>query len=105
MPVPDDYSVEELRDSIRKRIVRAMVDEKQDEPALARVLTEAISDSDEIHIERCYHFPCVIVPYDEPRNFELERSYLLRPKPFQKSMPMRLSTSWRRTLTKNLQRS
>jgi hypothetical protein len=34
LPVPDDYSVKELGDGIRSHIVRAMVEEKQDEPAV-----------------------------------------------------------------------
>jgi len=71
MPVPDDYSVNELAEGIRKHIACAMVDEKQDEPALARVLGEAVTDADKMHFERTYHFPCVVVPYEEPPQFRI----------------------------------
>jgi hypothetical protein len=71
MPVPDNYSVTELAAGIRIHIVRAIVDEKQDEPALARVLAEALRDADKNHIDRTYHFPCVVVPYDEPPQFRV----------------------------------
>jgi len=71
MPVPYDYSVKELVDGIRSHFVRAIVDEKYDEPALARVLAEAVADADKNHIVRTYHFPCVVVPYDEPRQFRI----------------------------------
>jgi hypothetical protein len=71
MPVPDDYSVNELAGGLRSRIVRAIVDEKQDEPALARVLAEAVADADKNHVERTYHFPSVIVPHDEPAQFRI----------------------------------
>jgi hypothetical protein len=71
MPVPRDYSVKELADGIRSHIVRAIVDEKQGEPALARTLAEAVADADKNHIERTYHFPCVVVPYDEPHKFRI----------------------------------
>lgn len=71
MPVPDDYSVKELTEGIRSHIVRAMVDEKQDELAIARALGEAVADADRNHIERTYHFPCVIVPHEEPPQFRM----------------------------------
>ena len=71
MAVPDDYSVSELAEGIRNRIVRVIVDEKQDEPAVARVLAEAVSEADKNHIQRTYHFPCVVVPYDEPPQFRV----------------------------------
>jgi hypothetical protein len=71
MPIPDDYSTEELADGIQRGVVRAIVEEKQDERALARVLAEAVVDADKNHVERTYHFPCVIVPYDQPRQFRI----------------------------------
>jgi hypothetical protein len=71
MPVPDDYAVNELAEGIRKHLARAIVDEKQDEPALARVLRESVSDADQKHVERTYHLPCVVVPYEEPPQFRI----------------------------------
>jgi hypothetical protein len=71
LPVPDDYSVKELVNGLRKHIVRAMVEEKQDEPALARVLSDAIKEADRNHVERTYHFPCVVVPHEEPPQFQI----------------------------------
>jgi hypothetical protein len=71
MPVPDDYSDKELAKGICKHIASAMVDEKQDEPALARVLGEAVADADKKHFKRTYHFPCVIVQYDKPPQFRI----------------------------------
>jgi hypothetical protein len=71
LSVRDDYSVKELVEGLRKHIVRAMVEEKQDEPALARVLGDAVSEADRNHVERTYHFPCVVVPHDEPPQFRI----------------------------------
>jgi hypothetical protein len=71
LTVPDDYAVEELVEGLRKHIVRAMVEEKQDEPALARVLADAVREADRSHVERTYHFPCVVVPHEEPRQFRI----------------------------------
>lgn len=71
MAVQGDYSVEELVKGIRKYIVRAMVDEKQDEHAVARVLSEAVNEADKNHVQRTYHFPCVVVPYEEPPQFRV----------------------------------
>ncbi|MDX6457820.1 MAG: hypothetical protein QOE55_1517 [Acidobacteriaceae bacterium] len=71
MRVPDDYSVAELYEGIRKHVVRAIVDEKEEEPALSRVLIEAVADAEKCHIERAYHFPCVVVPYQKPPQFNI----------------------------------
>lgn len=71
LPVPDDYSVNELVEGIREHIVRAMVEEKQDEPALARVLSDAVREADRNHVERIYHFPCVVVPHEQPPQFQI----------------------------------
>lgn len=71
LPVPDDYSVKELAEGIRKHIARAIVDEKQDEPALARVLAEAVADAATDHVERTYHFPCVLITPREPPQFQI----------------------------------
>src|SRR5271166_1948989 len=71
LAVPDDYSLKEIADAIRKQIVRAMVDEKQDEPALARVLALAVAEASKNHVERTYHFPCVITRSDKPPQFRI----------------------------------
>lgn len=71
MAIPDDYSTEELAEGIRRFVVRAMVDVKQDEPALARVLAQAVADADANHFERTYHFPCVVLIHEEPPQFQV----------------------------------
>lgn len=71
LSVPDDYSVSELVGGLRKHIVRAMVEEKQDEPALARALSDAVTEADRNHVERIYHFPCVVVGHEEPPQFQI----------------------------------
>jgi hypothetical protein len=71
LSVPDDYSVSELVEGLRKHIVRAIVEEKQDEPALARVLSDAVTEADRNHVERIYHFPCVVVGHQEPPQFQI----------------------------------
>jgi hypothetical protein len=86
MPVPDDYSVKELVGGIRSHIVRVIVDEKQDEPALARVLAQAVADADKNHIERTYHFPSVVVPYDEPPQFRIGVVGFTAAKSFRQAM-------------------
>lgn len=48
-----------------------MVEEKQDEPALARVLSDAVREADRNHVERTYHFPCVVVAHEEPPQFQI----------------------------------
>lgn len=87
MQVPDDYSVNELADGIRAHIVRGIVDEKYAELALARVLAEAVSDADKNHIERTYHFPCVVVPHEEPRQFRVGLVKFTAAKHFSQSIP------------------
>src|ERR1700693_1709236 len=71
MAIPDDYSVEELAEGIRRHIVRAMVDKKEDEPALSQVLAQAVTEAHANHFERTYHFPSVLVPYEEPSQFRI----------------------------------
>ncbi len=71
LTVPDDYSVKELVEGLTKHIVRAIVEEKQDEPALARVLSDAVREADRNHVERIYHFPCVVVAHEEPPQFQI----------------------------------
>lgn len=71
LTVPDDYSVKEIVEGLTKYIVRAIVEEKQDEPALARVLSDAVKEADRNHVVRTYHFPCVVVPHEEPPQFKI----------------------------------
>lgn len=71
LPVPDDYSVKELADVIRSQIIRASVEEKQDEPTLARVLAAAVNEANKNHTIRTYHFPCVITQSDQPPQFRI----------------------------------
>jgi len=71
LPVPDDYSVEELADGIRKHLAKAMVEEKADEPALVRVLATVVAESTANHGERIYHFPCVLVRPEQPPQFRI----------------------------------
>jgi len=54
LPVLADYCVEDIAKQIRKDIVRVMVEEKADEPALARVLATAVAESSAGHIERTF---------------------------------------------------
>jgi hypothetical protein len=35
------------------------------------VLTEAVGDAEKNHIERSYHFPCIVVHYQEPPQFSI----------------------------------
>src|SRR6266567_469608 len=69
--VPADYCVEDIAKQIRKHIVRAMVEEKADEPALARVLATAVAESNASHIQRTFHFPCVLMKSKEPSQFRI----------------------------------
>ncbi len=71
LAVPDDYSVTEIADVIREQIIKVMVAEKQDEPALARVLAVAVAEANKNHVKRTYHFPCVITRSDKPPQFRI----------------------------------
>ncbi len=71
MPVPDDYSIKDLLDGIRKYVVRAIVDEKKDDLALSRLLGETVKMAVQHHVERTYRFPCVIVHYQDPPQFRI----------------------------------
>jgi hypothetical protein len=84
LTVPDDYSLEELAAGVRKYIVKAIVDEKEEEAALARVLSEAVADADKNHISRMYHFPCVTVHYEEPPQFQIGAVVFTSAKAFPK---------------------
>jgi len=58
LPVSNDYSTDEIAQSIRKNLARVMVEEKADEPTLSRVLSLAETESKSKHSERTFHFPC-----------------------------------------------
>src|ERR1039458_8871212 len=87
MPVVDDYSVKQLADGIRSHFVQAVVDEKYDELALERMLAEAVADADKNHIERTYHFPCVVFPHDEPRRFRIGLVAFTAARHFRQTIP------------------
>jgi hypothetical protein len=71
LPVPNDYSVNEVAKEIRKYIAQAIIEQKADEPALAWVLAKAIAEVETGHIERTYHFPCVLVSCRKPPQFRV----------------------------------
>ncbi len=66
LPVPDDYSSDEVAKQIRRHIAQAIVEQKADEPALAWVLAKAVAEVEAGHVERTYHFPCVLVNCRKP---------------------------------------
>ena len=70
LPVPDDYSPDEVAKQIRRYIVQAIVEQKADEPALAWVLAKAVAEVEVGHVERTYHFPCVLVNCRKPPTFQ-----------------------------------
>lgn len=102
LAVPDDYSLEELVAGVRKYIVKAIVDEKEEEAAVARVLSEAVADADKNHTSRTYHFPCVTVHYEDPLNSKLEQWYSPQQKHSQRysKRPFRLTSEAQRMRTK-----
>jgi hypothetical protein len=71
LPVPDDYSVHEVRKQICRYIAQAIVEQKADEPALKWVLAKALSEVEPGHVGRTYHFPCVLVARRNPPTFEI----------------------------------
>src|SRR6266478_3225069 len=70
LPVPDDYSYAEIGEQIRKDIAKAIVEQKFDELALEWVLSKAVEEVKAGHIERTYHFPCVLVHCRKPSRFQ-----------------------------------
>jgi hypothetical protein len=70
LPTPDDYSVDELVAGIRKHAVRTIVDQ-DDDTAVVCLLSEATKEADKNHISRTYHFPCVVVRFEEPSQFRI----------------------------------
>jgi hypothetical protein len=71
LPVPDDYSSEEIAEAIRKNLARIMVEEKADEPVLARLLPLAVAKSRATHVERTYHFPCLLLRPQQIPHFRI----------------------------------
>jgi hypothetical protein len=63
---PNDYSVSDLAEAMRRRLVRAMIEEDSDEAILGRVLREATEEVEKTHAERVFHFPCVLVSARNP---------------------------------------
>ena len=55
---PNDYSISDLAEAIRRRMVRAMIEEDSDEAILVRVLREGTEEIKKTHAERVFHFPC-----------------------------------------------
>src|ERR1019366_3260046 len=72
LPVPDDYSSDEVAKQIRRYIAQAIIEQKADEPALAWVLAKAVAEVEVGHVERTYHFPCVLVNCRKPPTFQIE---------------------------------
>ena len=70
LPVPDDYSIDELVQGIRKHVVRTIVDQ-DDDNAVAYLLSEATNEARKNHVQRTYHFPCVVVTFEEPAQFRI----------------------------------
>jgi hypothetical protein len=71
MPIPEDYAVKDIADAIRCRLASVMVQEQQDEKIVTRVLKEAVQDAEKNHVERTFHFPCVITQAQEPEQFRI----------------------------------
>jgi hypothetical protein len=71
LPVPDDYSVEDVARGIRSHFARAVVEEKHDELAVARLLERAVADASAEHIARVYHFPCVLFRSGPPPKLDM----------------------------------
>jgi hypothetical protein len=70
LPVPDDYSVDELAEGIKRHVVRTIVDQ-DDDSAAAHLLSQATNEARKNHKQRTYHFPCVVVTFEEPAQFRI----------------------------------
>jgi hypothetical protein len=81
LPVPDDYSLDDLVQAIRERVVRVIVDE-DDDVAATRLLSASTDDARKHHKERTYHFPCVVVSFEEPPQFRIGRVTFTSAKAF-----------------------
>lgn len=68
---PNDYSISDLAEAIRRRMVRAMIEEDSDEAILVRVLREGTEEIEKTHTERVFHFPCALVSARNPESVSL----------------------------------
>jgi hypothetical protein len=68
---PNDYSITDLAEAIRGRIVRLIVEEATEEAVLRRVLEEATEEVRKTHIERIFDFPCVLVSARKPERVSI----------------------------------
>ena len=68
---PNDYSIADLTEAIRGRIVRSIVEEETEEAVLHRVLEEATEEVRKTHTERIFHFPCVLVSARKPERVSI----------------------------------
>jgi hypothetical protein len=71
LPNADDYSLKDMAEAIRSRVLLAARDEPSDEAIIARTLHEATVQSQTGHCERTFHFPCVLVSSQTPPHFSL----------------------------------
>jgi hypothetical protein len=61
-----DYAVSDIAKAIRRRIAKALIEEESDEAVVERALREAREEVEKSHIERVFHFPCVLVSSNAP---------------------------------------
>jgi hypothetical protein len=71
LPNKDDYSLKDMAEAIRSRILVAARDETSDEAIIVRTLREATIQSQTEHYERTFHFPCVLVSSQVPQHFSV----------------------------------
>jgi hypothetical protein len=68
---PNDYSVSDLAEAMRRHLVRAMIEEKSDEAIIQRVLRQSREETEKTHAERVFHFPCVLVSSRNPETVSM----------------------------------
>jgi hypothetical protein len=68
---PNDYSVSDLAEAMRRCMVRAMIEENSDEAIIERVLRECTEETEKTHAERVFHFPCVLVSARKPETVSM----------------------------------
>jgi Apea-like HEPN len=71
LAVPDDFSVAELVDGLQRHLAKAIVEEPEEDDVLRRALGEAVTYAKKDHVERTYHFACVVVHQKEPKQFRI----------------------------------
>ena len=82
----EDYSTEEIATSISSNIVRILVEEDADELAAKRMVEVAEKEAQANHIERTYHFPCVLVGTQNPDYFSIGPVHFSNASAFPKLM-------------------